>query len=147
MAYFRVKRDKIHLNSRIRLVLLKKLFFKCWGCIFQQFIGSEKGNYRQIISKSEASTGGCSELRFYYEKTPLFKQLEEIFISAACKIYHFSGLANNTKTGFWHPANTGFWWHVKKLKNDSVSITVKLVPTVFPVSYVINIRRVCLSFC
>ena len=61
MAYFRVKRDKIHLNSRIRLVLLKKLFFKCWGCIFQQFIGSEKGNYRQIISKSEASTGGCSE--------------------------------------------------------------------------------------
>ena len=31
MAYFRVKRDKIHLNSRIRLVLLKKLFFLSVG--------------------------------------------------------------------------------------------------------------------
>ena len=34
----------------------------------------------------------------------------------------------------------------KCLKSDSVLITVKFVPTVFPVSNITNIRRVCLSW-
>ena len=30
--------------------------------------------------------------------------------------WYMAGLDDNVKTGFWHPANTGFWWHVKMLE-------------------------------